>query len=1084
MSHILLENNSLPTHLINEILNRDVVLWIASGFENDEKLSDTLAELATFPWQHVLCESFSAEFIKKVSEAENRNSSLKARRGFIHFVAKDPQGEAYPERALPFFLLNGRDDARDVSESESLRGRGAQRRRLNMQEYMLKAPPRRLLVVSPKKIDFFEDLQELWAEGYRSHLTIASPGSEQTSQFKDWLKDTASPTSIDYVLCDLSAALIELLKRLRESIPTERILIRTRDHQDKFRNFDITDIEYPEQPVLDRYTIIPSSALRTILPVDLSQDNFNSFFNKEKETWEAYAAGLPWDRTPTDKNLIIQALAKAHKKGADANTVFFIPSDSGAGATTQIHALAYHSALEGYPALIARQIKFQPDPVEITGFLTRAKRKIQDIQAKESGDTEDARLESRQDELPWLLVFDVQHWQGKEFELQSFVSELKRSRRPIVLLVACSTQIPNEFLNLSASQILDPLTHELKLEQALNLGKHLNGFLENHGQAKSQNQWERFWNTHRPDIEFAFASFWVALEFWLKGELELGESVQGWLYRQLREANLSVTAREVILEVSAMSIERIALPEGLMGLKDMDDLPLPVRLDELRTEVPALALVCAKYGYQRRWALAHDILGRYLLNAVAGDHELRTSVDLKECSDPTDLRLTLLSRIVTRSSIASAENLAIGLEFATRILKLDPESGGEFFRYWRRTLDILDSMPDSLTNTSRTFNHHVAISRRRVATNDTLFHLTIDEKRYQLKKAVEQLRFAYEQLERKLGDESDINILNSLALAYQNWAELEVSSGGEADVVEKLRHNAHAATKKALKLDPNNSYVLETAARNVLQDGALHPDSAAKQASEALTYVFQAMSLEHAGKRQIQLTKIANKALKLLHSSVDLSPVEKNLKPSTPEGLLIRTWLALTNNVEAIDSENMAVFPEQNIADAISLIENSPENRSWLVIRLYYDLIVQQSSKDLQKCVGILDELSGTNYHFPPQLMLDYAILLYQASRYREGMEKYQHLRSVLRGGEAFVTVPKRLSWLLSPDGETVRVCDAKVFESTGVGTRDWAVVPEIGKQRVPFRSEEFGMRQFSPGSSFKCRISFGPMGPFIRPAK
>lgn len=57
--------------------------------------------------------------------------------------------------------------------------------------------------------------------------------------------------------------------------------------------------------------------------------------------------------------------------GSDANKILYVASESGAGGTTLVRSLAYEAAAEGFPALVARDSFFRPEPTEVEGFLYR-----------------------------------------------------------------------------------------------------------------------------------------------------------------------------------------------------------------------------------------------------------------------------------------------------------------------------------------------------------------------------------------------------------------------------------------------------------------------------------------------------------------------------------------------------------------------------------------------------------------------------------------------------------------------------------------------------------------------------------------
>jgi hypothetical protein len=113
-------------------------------------------------------------------------------------------------------------------------------------------------------------------------------------------------------------------------------------------------------------------------------------------------------------------------------------------------------------------------------------------------------------------------------------------------------------------------------------------------------------------------------------------------------------------------------------------------------------------------------------------------------------------------------------------------------------------------------------------------------------------------------------------------------------------------------------------------------------------------------------------------------------------------------------------------------------------------------------------------------LRLEYAILLYQNSRADEGDRIFRILRSIWRKGEDFVQVPARLRWLLVFDGSDVQIVNAVTGSDSG--NKAMARVQEFNNVQVPFRPEEFSIREPKPGFPLVCIVSFGHNGAFLRP--
>ena len=116
-----------------------------------------------------------------------------------------------------------------------------------------------------------------------------------------------------------------------------------------------------------------------------------------------------------------------------------------------------------------------------------------------------------------------------------------------------------------------------------------------------------------------------------------------------------------------------------------------------------------------------------------------------------------------------------------------------------------------------------------------------------------------------------------------------------------------------------------------------------------------------------------------------------------------------------------------------------------------------------------------------PQTRMEYAILLFQSGRTVEGDKIFRSLRQLWRDGEHFVQVPERLRWLRADDGMALKTVQA--FIGSDYAGRAMARVQEFNQVLVPFRPEEFGVRDLKPGMRLACRVSFGHNGPFLRPA-
>ncbi len=293
----------------------------------------------------------------------------------------------------------------------------------------------------------------------------------------------------------------------------------------------------------------------------------------------------------------------------------------------------------------------------------------------------------------------------------------------------------------------------------------------------------------------------------------------------------------VVLEVAALGIERQGAPEGILALSQNNRSVGDV-LEEVKRAVPSLSL--HRVGsVDRVWYIAHDLLGRLLLNIVFYNRDALGRFNLTDAQDPIHLRVLLLRRIAARPVLGRKAYQPLALEFPVNIFKLD-NGRLEFARYWREVLAALDDMPQVFRNTSRAYKHHAAITRRRICTIREYFELTDEQRRDLLEQAIQLLNEGLNLPASGLDEETNLNMYNSLSLAYQDLFEVEQNLGAEQSRLTSLWKKGTEAAQQAQLLNPRNSYVLETLARNLIQTAEMHPDEGAEQAAKALVYVHEA----------------------------------------------------------------------------------------------------------------------------------------------------------------------------------------------------------------------------------------------------
>jgi hypothetical protein len=660
------------------------------------------------------------------------------------------------------------------------------------------------------------------------------------------------------------------------------------------------------------------------------------------------------------------------------------------------------------------------------------------------------------------------------------LKEFAKSGRPICVLVVTGTVLDENFVSGPLFNVLAELNHAIELPEAEQLGDHLNRFLRHYGKAREKWQWERFYRDHTVRYLEGTAAFWVTLSFWIQGQYDLNESIQEWMYRSFRQNAIERSIQQAVLRIAALSTERLPLPEILLPASN-GEWPISHLLADARPSLAALGLVRISSNGEKHWALIHDILGRFLINALFYDFSLRNELGFAAAKDPEHLRFLLLRQISVEPTLGERAYQEIGEEFATSVFKIDPDHGhGNFVAIWREVLNALHSMPKTLRDTSRLFRHHLAISRRRIAKLDAKQYFITDEERLKLlNDAIIDINYALTHIVYSPGSETNLNLLNSLANAYVDLADVEKSRGAAPERLAEIRRLANDATLRAYEENPTNSFVIETYVKNLLLSAQSSSPLAIEQCVEALGILFSALSSNESAYRASQLGSLADRALKILFQKTPLKTDE--VEPSGPVDVLVSAWKSLAAGRQTGEL-SLTEVAETGRAQALNVLAHPAGRGSMQVIRLRYELTCISQPSAFAQQLEFVEQLQATNYRITPQLRLEYAILLYQNARFLEGDKAFRFLRQLWRESEQFVEVPERLRWLRGPDGRSLRTVHATVGSDSGI--RTMALVQEFGSSSspAPFRPEEHGMRDLRAGSRFTCHVSFGHNGPFLRP--
>jgi hypothetical protein len=1059
MESVTLRIGSSKNSILSRLDSRDVALWVSSSAVQS---ADTqhLAAAIRLPWTLVIAEGLNGTLDSAVTAPEPPDDSKVVRRGYPIIVDVNPTEMLLPLRSLPIYKL----DEGERGASQSL---ATQLKRLNILDALKRAAPRELVVLVGTSSDVPSDVKALWSEGYRPLITVVGTAAELYTKLDEWRQSRASGGPVGLAEQDTTEFCQQLTSLYDDSRSGERQIVRIRNVRGEFRKLDVTGIDDPQHPVLARYELLQDGALQPLLPQDLTQDEVQTFFRDPSDSWRPYAANLPWPHGGASWSELRKILRQLDHQGSESNTVAYIRAESGAGGTTLSRSLAWQAAAEGYPTLFARQAPFTPTSLEVTGLMTRL------IERSRSG--RGAEDSGRLYETPWLIVFDRNHWEGRNAELRTFMRGLEQSGRSACILLANGPYLDLDFLSIPRTREIARLTHEVPVAEAQSFGDHINRFLAPHGPIRTTEEWQGFFHASTVHAESGISTFWIALSFWLQRQIDMTETVQSWLYKQFRTKIRDPQLQQALIDIAAMSTERRPLPDSM--LPPTIDWPVSQKLEDIRPEIASLGLVRLRLEGDRYWALAHDILGRFLLRAIYDDPEARAKFGFKDATNSEHLRFLVLKRLSTNSAMALTTNRAIAEDFAVSIFKIDPDHGhATFAPFWSEALATLDAMPQILWRTSRTLRHHSAISRRRIAKDKDLFQVDANGRIALLQRAIEDIQYAITSIPRSNNDESDLNLYNSLARAYQDLHAEAADNGASIETLERLRSLAYDATRRAFHLNPDSPFVVETYARNLLAEAKTNSLVIGQNAIEVLNLVFSEMERSRSEQRRFELSRLAEAAIALL-----VSDGSSNIASDDSEvGIIVSALRALTKDVQSLEGLALSEFPTANRHAAAEYLSNPNVRGNLQAVRMLYALKCIDAPQNFDEQLGLLEALQSGGYPVSPQYRLELAILLQQRGRFEDGNRIFQQLRPLWRTGEYFVQVPERLRWLLGANSNERLLVSARVEH--GTEARGFAAVSEMRNLSVPFRAVEFGQRELPPRTPIKGYISFGHNGPFLRP--
>lgn len=1043
-------SDQISPDLLESLSRRDVALWIRQQESKVE--SPSLTSLIHLPWRLVIVETSSKYLMSSISDVTSDDPLVHVR-GFPQLIYDAPTQIDLPQRCLPIYLPNGpAGHAPDPFQD--------QLRRLTMLSELRRSEVRRLLLVCSDEEALPFELLDLCRGEFRPSISICT--SDAFSKVDSvGLRKLRLPITI----YDFSTSLLasKLPESYHERYRQERFIIRMRQNiHGKVAPLDVSEIDDPERPILSRFPAIKETDLTTLLSDELEKDEVISFFRDPSSSWRPYAAGLPWDRSSRALQSLLAILQRLEIQGPTEGTLATVVAEPGSGATTFVRQLSWLCAAEGYPVLVSQQILTAPDSLRMSNFLNRVRRLA-------TSEPESSY------EVPWVIVFDRPHWE--QDDLPRFLRDLRRAGRPVCIVAVTGTRRRIPMPDAYPEEELETLTHIIDKQSVLELGGHLNDFLRPQGLARSLTEWERFHEQHKVGVDASH--FWVALSFWIQGYYDLTETIQDRIYRSFREHASDLGVKQAILDIAALSAQGIRTPDRILSTPSGSDWPVSHLLEDALPDLAYMGLLRLQTDDGRYWCVVHDILGQQLLNALFQDFPMRKDLGLEGAQEAVHLQLLILRRIAQRAELGERALRNLGEQFAMTVFKVDPDGGyAAFARYWRNVVSSLEAMPASLRNSSRIFRHHTAISRRRIAKLiDPFYYVSSSDRERLLQDAISDVEYALAAIPYERGDESDLNLYNSLAHAYFDLAELLAEQPDKGNLVAELRTKGNDAARRVFEEDPTNSFTVETYVRNLFARAALDPRQEVDLVIEILGILFSALASREKVYRIGRLESLARRAVEMLFRESSIVEARLAREPRSPVDVLYNAWSILTEDAHVEETVVFENVPKEKLEQALVLLDDPVGKGNVQVVRLRYEITCILYPGDFGRQIELIQELQGPGV--APQLRLEYAVLLYQNSRPVEGNDEFYRLRQLWRERDYVVEVPGRLRWLLDGVGRA-RTVRATVM-SSDFG-RPMAAVREFRERRAPFRPEEFGERSVRSGWSFTGVVTFGHNGPLLRP--
>lgn len=1033
------------------VQNRQAILWLGPDLNNmfpDQPVREIARSLIVHPWAAVYVDGSDLD-VSKILPEEERLGSLVLR----HYV--DVAGpDRLPPNRLPIFSLRGSSGSIQPGIAADPLGL------LTRYQMVGKAPAVQYTFVvgveSEVGLAGILEAQRI-SSGLRRLVWVAPPDVDVSAAGD--LADTVfhwSPTG---------QALVEFLEHatVRDGGDDVVIMAWTPSGQ---KQVNIGKSVDQSNPITRTFEFIPATDLFATATADV--DLLRRFLADPTGSWGPYAAGVPYSREEQYERPLVRYLDAFRTEGAAASFTAWIPAEQGSGGTTALRQLLFNLARRGFPVMVAKKDADKFDFTQLSAFLTN-------VSARFSAEGVSPA------DLPWVVAFDAQHSEVQAEFIVGLANGLKKLLRSVVILAIRPTGFgatdPNRRA-LGTNRVLgDTLRNSMSSGEATTLGAHFTTFLPL-GLRRTADEWKSFvQDTVRTSITGNSSLFWVALRFWLFHLPGAEQPIRQWLTAKFVAAtDDDPHAYAGLMEVAALARYRLVTPVDLLEPESAR----AVRKVAWDTSNP-LGVRIVTSEHTDALALAHPLVAEEILRIAQLEEAALSAIQKTTCFSLLDLELSLLERLIKRPAAASPECVEIIEKLVTTGLRVDPREAPRNYQVRERIVDMLESAPDALFDTSQLFSHHLARARRHVALDPPSPEWGIEARREQLALAENHLFDAIEFVlpEDDHRREKPVNLQVSLALTLDARARLE-ETAGDLSAEAQYRARAEQAYATAQFIDADNSYVLENYARFKIRQA----DKSTTSQDERVALLLDAITLLEWERKAIGTSERDATILGELGGAYEKlqqgtgRKILSDLAAAGNEAALLALSKLLIHEGDAYSSQESA------LADAEAMIRKVPSNAvTWRSSFALYQIVSVRRKFEFGERLEILQALAADpQFAWPLQLKLELGILLFQVgdpSSRRKGVDVFREIREEIASRSSGVTIPDEMRFLADPSsGFRNRMLTSVIVTNVSSSERNFFGIPRGWfKIDVPFRPYLFG-GEIRKGDERDCFIVFSHFGP------